>query len=132
MTNEEKLRELYKANGLTKDDVFIMERGGKKIPIITRLGIEKIQANNGIVVHYEVVNFSQDYKYVVIKGLGEMASQIGTTKIESYGEVNPENCTQKYPFAMAEKRALSRVVLKLAGFYALGAFGEDEFKDTNN
>ena len=27
---------------------------------------------------------------------------------------------------MAEKRAMSRVVLKLTGFYELGVFGEDE------
>ena len=36
---------------------------------------------------------------------------------------------------MAEKRAMSRAVLKLAGFYALGVFGEDEsesFKKINN
>jgi len=30
---------------------------------------------------------------------------------------------------MAEKRAMSRIVLKLTGFYALGAFGEDESDD---
>ena len=27
---------------------------------------------------------------------------------------------------MAEKRAMSRVILKLTGFYELGVFGEDE------
>ena len=35
----------------------------------------------------------------------------------------------------AEKRAMSRVVLKLTGFYELGVFGEDEsdeFKKSNN
>ena len=30
---------------------------------------------------------------------------------------------------MAEKRAMSRVVLKLTGFYALGVFGQDESED---
>jgi hypothetical protein len=30
---------------------------------------------------------------------------------------------------MAEKRALSRVVLKIAGFYKHGVFGEDESDD---
>ena len=30
---------------------------------------------------------------------------------------------------MAEKRAMSRITLKLTGFYALGAFGEDESDD---
>jgi hypothetical protein len=30
---------------------------------------------------------------------------------------------------MAEKRAMSRAVLKLTGFYELGVFGEDESED---
>jgi hypothetical protein len=30
---------------------------------------------------------------------------------------------------MAEKRAMSRIVLKLTGFYALGVFGQDESED---
>ena len=30
---------------------------------------------------------------------------------------------------MAEKRAMSRAVLKLTGFYELGVFGEDEAED---
>ena len=31
-----------------------------------------------------------------------------------------------YVMEMAEKRAMSRAVLKLTGFYELGVFGEDE------
>jgi hypothetical protein len=34
--------------------------------------------------------------------------------------------TNAYPVAMAEKRAMSRAVLKLTGFYSLQVFGEDE------
>jgi len=30
---------------------------------------------------------------------------------------------------MAEKRAMSRIVLKVCGFYELGVFGEDESED---
>ena len=30
---------------------------------------------------------------------------------------------------MAEKRAMSRAVLKLTGFYELGVFGEDESEE---
>ena len=37
-----------------------------------------------------------------------------------------KNNTNPYPVAMAEKRALSRVVLKLVGMYELGVMGEDE------
>jgi len=36
------------------------------------------------------------------------------------------NTNTWYVMEMAEKRAMSRAVLKLAGLYALGVFGEDE------
>ena len=39
------------------------------------------------------------------------------------------NCNSWYVAEMAEKRALSRAVLKLTGFYELGVFGEDESDD---
>jgi hypothetical protein len=34
-----------------------------------------------------------------------------------------------YVAEMAEKRAMSRAVLKMTGFYELGVFGEDESED---
>jgi len=39
------------------------------------------------------------------------------------------NTNSWYVTEMAEKRAFSRIVLKLTGFYALGVFGEDESED---
>ena len=45
------------------------------------------------------------------------------------------NTNTWYVLEMAEKRAMSRAVLKLTGFYELGVFGEDEaedFKKSNN
>jgi hypothetical protein len=50
-------------------------------------------------------------------------------QMETFGESAPDNTRQKYPVAMAEKRALSRVVLKLSGLYEVGVFGEDESDD---
>jgi len=47
----------------------------------------------------------------------------------TFGEASPKNCRQSYVLAMAEKRAMSRIVLKLTGFYALGVFGQDESED---
>jgi len=45
------------------------------------------------------------------------------------------NNQNSYPVAMAEKRAMSRACLKLAGFYENNVFGEmesDDFKRNNN
>lgn len=38
---------------------------------------------------------------------------------------------KKFPVAMAEKRAMSRVVLKIAGFYEQGAFLSSSFSVSN-
>ena len=46
--------------------------------------------------------------------------------IETFGEASPSNTSNSYTVAMAEKRAMSRVVLKLTGFYSLQVFAEDE------
>jgi hypothetical protein len=50
----------------------------------------------------------------------------------SFGEASDNNLMgggKKFPVAMAEKRAMSRVVLKIAGFYEQGVFGQDEIVD---
>jgi|DEB0MinimDraft_10_1074344.scaffolds.fasta_scaffold01326_8 hypothetical protein len=121
-TNKQKLNRLYSEYNLSSDDVFKHKLG---FSIITRTGIEKIQAGIGLSVRYEMVRMSDDHKFVVVKGIGTMDGTI----VESYGEATPENNRMSYPVAMAEKRALSRVVLKAAGFYALGVYGEDEADD---
>jgi hypothetical protein len=116
-----KLNELYVKNGLTKDDVF----KHKFYTIISRAGIDKIQANNNIVINYDLAHNSQDNKCIIIKA----TAQCGDKVIQTYGEASPQNTTNAYPVAMAEKRAMSRAVLKLTGFYELGHFGEDEADD---
>ena len=121
-TNKQKLNRLYEQYNLSTDDVFKHKLG---FAIITRTGIEKIQAGIGLQVTYSIEKMSDDHKFVVIKATGRM----NDTLVESYGEATPENNRMSYPVAMAEKRALSRVVLKSAGFYALGVYGEDEADD---
>jgi hypothetical protein len=49
--------------------------------------------------------------------------------VETFGEVSKSNNRNQYPIAMAEKRALSRAVLKLAGFYQHNVYSEDELND---
>ncbi|MGB2364367.1 MAG: hypothetical protein ACPH75_05310, partial [Flavobacteriales bacterium] len=116
-----KLNELYVKNGLTKDDVF----KHKFYTIISRAGIDKIQANNNIVIDYDLCHNSQDNKCIIIKATAKCGDKI----IQTYGESSPSNTSNAYPVAMAEKRAMSRAVLKLTGFYELGHFGEDEADD---
>jgi len=122
-TADERMVRLYKEYNLSKEDVF----SHRHYKIITRGGVDKIQAIAGITVSYELVYnaFGPDGLYVAVKAIGTR----GDKTIETFGEAAPNNTTQNYPFAMAEKRAMARAVLKLAGLYELGFFSEDEADD---
>lgn len=114
--------ELYKKYDLDKDDFFKHQH----YTIITRQGIDKIQALEQMSVSYEVVQCAPNY--AVFKAYAEKDGK----KIETFGSAlkgegyKDGNTNSWYVAEMAEKRAMSRAVLKLTGFYELGVFGEDE------
>lgn len=129
-SHNEKLKRLFDQNGLLPEDTFKMKRRGKDgkdkiIPIILRSGIEKIQMKQKIHVTFESPHISDTL--VVIKAIA--VNEEGLV-IQSYGESSKQNTIQKYPVAMAEKRALSRAILKITGLYKEGVFGEDEFEES--
>ena len=119
MKRKEKLKSLYLKYDLTPDDVFTSPLG---FTIITRSGIDKIQGIEKIEVAYNIESLDEKHQFCVIKAVAKK----GESFIETFGESSPVNTNNKYPIAMAEKRAMSRAVLKLTGFYELGVFGEDE------
>ena len=116
------LKEKYIKYGLTKDDIFKHQH----FLIITRSGIDKIQALEGITIDYDVINCEKDF--CVVKANAKKGDAI----IQTFGSAlkgagfKDGNCNTWYVMEMAEKRAMSRAVLKLTGFYELGVFGEDE------
>lgn len=120
-SQKERFRLMSKQYGLEKDDFFKAPQG---FVIITRTGVEKVQRALGIEVTYQVVSELSDSSagMYVIKAVGCNKDK----QVESFGEASPKNCRNSYPVAMAEKRALSRVVLKMADMYELGIYGEDE------
>ena len=126
--NREKLLELYKKYDLQKDDVY----KHKHYVIITRQGIEKIQAKENIKISYKVIKCEPNF--AVIKATAFLNVEPVYT-CETFGSAlkgtgyKDGNCNSWYVAEMAEKRALSRAVLKLTGFYELGVFGEDESDD---
>ncbi len=126
--NREKLLELYKKYDLQKDDVYKHQH----YVIITRQGIEKIQAKENITITYEVVKC--EINFAVFKANAYLSAKPNTI-LETFGSAlkganyKDGNCNSWYVAEMAEKRALSRAVLKLTGFYELGVFGEDESDD---
>ena len=54
-------------------------------------------------------------------------------KVITYGEASPKNSRNAYPYAMAEKRAIDRAILKLIGLHGF-IYSEDELdvKQTSN
>ena len=125
MSNLEALKEKYVKYGLSKEDVFKHQH----YVIITRSGIEKIQGIEQIDIVYEVVRCETNFAVVKAKALKD------EVLIETFGSAlkgatfKDGNTNTWYVMEMAEKRALSRAVLKLTGMYELGVFGEDESED---
>ena len=120
-----KARKLYEDYNLEPSDIFSLKFGNKSIPLILRSGIEKIQAKRKLYVTHELL--SSDLSNIIIKTTAE-DKETGIF-VETFGEASPKNTTQSYPVAIAEKRGLSRAVLKITGFYENGFYSEDEFSD---
>jgi len=118
--NKEKLTVLYKKYELEKTDVFKHQH----YLIITRSGIEKIQAVAKIKVNFDVIKCERDF--CVVKAYNDNLETFGSAL---KGDFKTGNCNSWYVMEMAEKRALSRLVLKTTGFYELGVFGEDEAEE---
>jgi len=123
----EKLKEKYIKYNLTKDDVF-KHQGGHYI-IITRSGIEKIQAIENIHINYKVVKCEHNFAAVQATAIKDQNT------IQTFGSAlkgstfKDGNTNSWYCLEMAEKRSMSRAVLKITGMYELGCFSEDESED---
>ena len=122
MTQQETLNKIFKDNGLIPEDVFKHQH----YTIITRAGIDKIQAKKKIEISYNLERCEPTF--AVVKAY----ATLGSSKRETYGSAlkgasfKDGSTNTYYVVEMAEKRAMSRAVLKLAGLYSLGVFGEDE------
>ena len=82
-TKSQVLNDLFKKCNLTSEDVH----KHKFYTIITRTGIEKVQAAYGIDVTFDIVKLSDDHKHCLIKAIGIM----GESRTETYGECAPGN-----------------------------------------
>jgi hypothetical protein len=136
-TKAQTMRRLFNDNGLVQEDVYVMEkfdkRSGetKRIPIITRSGIEKIQSKRNIEITYEVEAIDLALNSCAIRAIGVMRSKDGKIEshIQTFGSASPNNTNITQTVEVAEKRARARAVLMLAGFYQEGYHSEDENLD---
>tara|TARA_R110000796_G_C14431270_1_gene421184 strand:+ start:396 stop:782 length:387 start_codon:yes stop_codon:yes gene_type:complete len=120
--NVDKIKEMYLRYELTKDDVFKHQH----YVILTRSGIEKVMAKEAIDITYEVIKCEPTF--AVMKATAKK----GDRTIETFGSAlkgasfKDSSTNTWYVAEMAEKRALSRATLKMAGLYEHSVFGEDE------
>jgi len=122
----ELIKEKYNKYNLEPSDVFKHQH----YIIITRSGIEKIQAYENIKINYNVVKCEKDFAAVsAFANIEGNETVIQTFGSALKGDYKNGNCNTWYVLEMAEKRAMSRAVLKLTGFYELGVFGEDESEE---
>ena len=116
------MNKIYKDNDLEKSDVYKDKRG---FSIITRSGIEKIQAKNEIAVSFEVVKAELDNCIIKATSLIKDGDD-WIPKMETFGSATKDNCRQPFRIEIAEKRALARVIIKTMNYTE--TLGEDEIK----
>jgi hypothetical protein len=106
------------SNPESKDnDVFVH----KHYKIITRAGIQKIEARAGI--RCKIAIAASGETYCNVTGTGTTADGQEYTTLAS---ANAESSKNPYYAEMAEKRCRSRIILTLVGLYEQGVLGEDE------
>lgn len=123
--NREQLKKMYFDYELTPTDVFTH----KNYVILTRSGIEKIMAKSQIIVTFKIIKSERDFASVLA------TSYFGNRTLETTGSAlrgatyKDGNTQSHYVLEMAEKRAMSRAVLKILNLYEIGVKSEDEADD---
>jgi|APSaa5957512622_1039677.scaffolds.fasta_scaffold33743_4 hypothetical protein len=92
--------------------------------VIKHKALEKIAAYKGVVFDSPVIIESESKDRIVAM---LVTGNLDSVKEWSIGESSPSNTTNKYPYAMAEKRGKDRVILKLLGLH--GDFYSEEEAD---
>ena len=87
--------------------------------------IEIAGQNKGVVINsLDEVEKNSAEGVVAIK----CTASLGKSKVITYGEATPKNNKNSYPYAMAEKRAVDRAILKLIGIHGF-VYSDDEVDD---
>ena len=91
---------------------------------------------------HRYIEIAGQEKGVVIESLDEVeknsaegvvaikcTASLGKAKVITYGEATPKNNKNGYPYAMAEKRAVDRAILKLIGIHGF-VYSDDEVNES--
>ena len=117
-----RLQEILKDIGLTERQAIWDCHG---TPVVLHKALEKVAAHYNVVFDQpQIIACDVAAKEAVICVTGHMAEATEW----SIGEAAPYNNKNSYPFAMAEKRAKDRVILKLVGLHG-DVYSEEEADD---
>ena len=115
----QKLIEIFKAIGLTREQATWDCHG---TPVALHKALEQVAEHLGIVFDVPtIIDASAEKKYAAVLVSGRPKDRFEW----SVGEAASYNNKNSYPFAMAEKRAKDRVILKLIGVAGF-VYSEDE------
>jgi len=106
----------------------------KNALIVKHKALEKVSAHLGMWFDPPtIIESNTEKKIVSLVVQGYIDDGKGKNTAWSIGEVSPQNTSNKYVYAMAEKRAIDRVILKLLGvhgdFYSQAEIDEGEVSD---
>lgn len=133
--DSKEIRDLFETHGVPLGRKDVWDIKGK--PVILHAGLERLAAKLGISWDPPVVARQTDTEVVILArghrkdGIAEWS--YGEVKIGTGDSVTPganyliKGKQPGYPWAMAEKRAKDRVIIKLAGLH--GAYSEEEAED---
>jgi hypothetical protein len=125
--NAQEIRELFQKHkiSLSRDDVWEVQGN----PVVKHQALERLSSALRIIWHKpEVLRAERDEAVLIVTGnlpSGPSEWSIGEAVIGQ--NLLARNKSAVYPYAMAEKRAKDRVILKLAGLY--GSHSEEEADD---
>ena len=121
----EQLKQILEELGLAPQDATWEVRPNTGVFAVTHKALERVAAHKKITFEPPVmIEASAESKTVVMLVTGRMGDQVEW----SIGEATPYNNKNGYPFAMAEKRAKDRVILKLINV-AGDVYSEEEADD---
>lgn len=109
--------------GVDSDEVWPVPGG--KAYAVKHKALERIAIKQGIVFEppqLKVCDLERGLVVVLISG------KMGDKVIHSFGEATPKNCKNAYMVAMAEKRGIDRVILKLLAVHG-DLYSEEEADD---
>ena len=122
----EKLKEMfYKYELIKETDVF----RHKHYAILTRSGIEKIQAKENIKVKIDIIKSEPNFASIKATSTKGEETIETTGSALNTGDYKTSNTNSWYVLEMAEKRAKGRAILILLNLYEIGVKSEDEAED---